>query len=166
MTEEKENILYGKYPKLFAQKDLDARYSAMCWGCQHGDGWFKILDEMCGKLQHLCNKFNHSIEFTTVKEKFGKLRIYYTNEPIERTIDDYSVIHDTVKDQISEDNKKRRLIEYDIFSDVVRCAEIESGCTCEECGNMGEARNDCGWAHQTLCDKCYEQKKDGGEKNG
>ena len=51
MKEELQNKLYEKYPKIFRQKDLSMKETAMCWGISCGDGWFNIIDTLCSLIQ-------------------------------------------------------------------------------------------------------------------
>lgn len=70
-------MLYDKYPKLFIQKDNDMRTTCMCWGFECGDGWFWLIDQLCGSIQSYidCNN-KEQVEVTQVKEKFGTLSFY------------------------------------------------------------------------------------------
>lgn len=77
MREDLQDQLYKKYPKLFAQKDLDKTKTAMCWGIAIGNGWFKLMDDMCNEVQTYCDNNNIQIEFVQVKQKFGGLRAYF-----------------------------------------------------------------------------------------
>ena len=36
--------LCEKYPNIMAERHLGAMQTAMCWGFDHGDGWFHILN--------------------------------------------------------------------------------------------------------------------------
>lgn len=51
MTPDLQNKLYEKYPKLFAQRKLPMTHTAMCWGIDCGDGWYNILNKLCGNIQ-------------------------------------------------------------------------------------------------------------------
>src|SRR5210317_1330985 len=51
MNSSLQDRLYQKYPKIFAQKDLDMTQTAMCWGISCGDGWFNIIDNLCSEIQ-------------------------------------------------------------------------------------------------------------------
>lgn len=67
MRKELDNKLYKTYPKIFKNK-----ISIAC-----GNGWFFILNSLCSQLQFDIKKNNEpQIVFTTVKEKFGSLRVY------------------------------------------------------------------------------------------
>lgn len=140
MKEKLEKKLFEKYPKIFRQKDLPMNQTCMCWGISCGDGWYDILDALCGNIQgHIDDQIKdneyrkekgepekevHQIEATQVKEKFGGLR-FYTN-----TFDDY-------------------------IDGLIRMAESMSYRTCEECGNRGKP-NKAGWI-TTLCDPCRKE---------
>lgn len=79
MNKELQNKLFKKYPKIFRQKDLPMTETCMCWGIETGDGWYKLIDIICGMLQfHIDNNDHPQIEATQVKEKFGTLRFYFT----------------------------------------------------------------------------------------
>mgnify|MGYP003654101525 FL=1 len=68
MKTELQNKLFDKYPKIFVQKDLEI---------DTGDGWYNILDTLCGQIQNLNLLERFNVEATQVKEKFGGLRFYY-----------------------------------------------------------------------------------------
>ena len=51
MNKELTNKLFDKYPKIFAQKNLPMSESLVCFGFEHGDGWYDILDNLCEKIQ-------------------------------------------------------------------------------------------------------------------
>ncbi len=84
MKAELQQQLYEKYPKIFRQKDLDKTVTAMCWGISCGDGWFSLIDELCGNIQNKIINVNRNkqeseyvvCEAVQVKEKFGGLCFY------------------------------------------------------------------------------------------
>jgi len=80
MRKELQTQLYQKYPKIFKEKDLDITLSAMGWGFQCDDGWYNLLDNLCRDIQSYIdnNKKVKQVIATTVKEKYGTLRFYYT----------------------------------------------------------------------------------------
>lgn len=143
MNDKLDKLLCEKYPKIFADRNAPMTETAMCWGFDHGDGWFNIIDQLCGNIQHHINWAEEQRErevkrglagesgmprtahvpqvvATQVKEKFGTLRFYYNGG------DQY--IHG-----------------------LVAMAESMSGVTCEVCGTPGVARGG-GWI-RTLCDE-------------
>ena len=71
MSPELEKKLLDKYPKLFSSKQF--------WGVECGDGWYDILDHLCGAIK----EYTYDGDNVTVgqaKEKFGKLRFYLAEE--------------------------------------------------------------------------------------
>jgi hypothetical protein len=103
MKKELQDQLFGKYPEIFKQKDLPMSQTCMCWGIDTGNGWYDLLDVLCGQIEHhqktLDSRYEFqlkqhnelpigekllapqpidaTIEATQVKEKFGGLRFYY-----------------------------------------------------------------------------------------
>lgn len=134
MTPELQKKLFDKYPDIFARRKLSMQETCMCWGIETGDGWFKLLDELCGKLKFLVDTFSVSIEATQVKEKFGTLHFYY------------QVSHPPV-DSVRVDAEA---VLYQIISDLVAEAERISEHTCEDCGEYGST-NRFGWV-KTRCE--------------
>ncbi len=143
MKDELDKLLCEKYPKIFRDRHAPMTQTCMCWGFDHGDGWFNIIDKLCGNIQHHINWAEEQRErevqrgiagesgmprtphvpqvvATQVKEKFGSLRFYYEGG------DDY-------------------------ISGLVSMAESMSEVTCEVCGTPGIARGG-GWI-RTLCDE-------------
>ena len=76
MKAELQKKLFKKFPKIFRQKDLSPRETAMCWGIETGDGWYWLLDNLCRAIQNYCDVKGFQVEATQVKEKFGGLRFY------------------------------------------------------------------------------------------
>ncbi|MFH1199526.1 MAG: hypothetical protein V1708_00505 [Candidatus Micrarchaeota archaeon] len=125
MKTELQNKLFKKYPKIFRQRKLSMRQTAMCWGIDCGDGWYALIDELCGSIQRFvdCNKLDQ-VEAVQVKEKFGGLGFYVGSAP-----------------------------EY-IHGEITFAEEI-SYLFCEDCGASpaGLDNKPGGW-YRTLCEKC------------
>lgn len=135
MTEEKDQALCQKYPQIFRDRQGDMRETLMCFGFECGDGWYDIIDALCGTIQnHLnwkrsCAEFkaltdvewaeSHQAVATQVKEKWGGLRFYIDNGD-------------------------------DFVRGAIALAESLSLRTCEACGSPGSRRGG-GWV-RTLCD--------------
>lgn len=138
MREELDRELCEKYPKIFADRYKPMNETAMCWGFSCGEGWYQIIDSLCGQIQHYVDwkqeqkdKYGRGdgcsqVVADQVKEKFGGLRFYYHGG-------------DAVVDGM------------------VRMAESWAATTCEECGNPGKMRHG-GWI-RTLCDKHEEERQ-------
>ena len=63
--------LLDKYPKLFSNQHF--------WGFECGDGWYDILDHLCGALLTYTYG-DEEIYVDQIKEKFGRLRFYLSKE--------------------------------------------------------------------------------------
>jgi hypothetical protein len=105
-----------RFPKMFAEP-----YGGFCCG----EGWWPILESLCGQIQHHINWKNKKSEVVPqvtvaqIKEKFGGLRFYYSGGD-------------------------------DEISGMVRMAEAWADHSCETCGAPGKQREG-GWI-KTLCD--------------
>lgn len=90
--------LFTKYPKLLKKDALE-------YGISCGDGWYWLIDELCGFIQSYIDLNNlEQIIVFDVKQKFGGLRFY--TDSIDPTI-----------------------------NGAIRFAESLSMSTCEECGS-------------------------------
>lgn len=131
MKQELDEQLCKSYPKMMVNRNLPMTETCMCWGFECGDGWFNILNQLMGNIQHHIDWKNRNgevvpqVTLDQVKEKFGTLRFYYTGG------DDY-------------------------IRGMVTMAEAMSGTTCEGCGNSGERRGG-GWV-RTICNTCEEKR--------
>jgi hypothetical protein len=75
VKDELDKQLCEKYPKIFRDRHADMRNTAMCWGFP-GSGWYDIIDELCSKIQTVCDREGFQVVALQVKEKFGGLRFY------------------------------------------------------------------------------------------
>lgn len=137
MNKQLDEILCQKYPKIFRDRAGDPRQTLMCFGFEHADGWFNIIDSLCNTIQSHVNwkrkldgnkelsdeEFDeqHQVVAVQVKEKWGGLRFYINGG------DDY-------------------------VQGAIDIAESLSYRTCEVCGSPGKKRGG-GWI-RTLCDTC------------
>jgi len=71
MSPELEQKLVEKYPKLFSSKQF--------WGVECGDGWYDLLDHLCGAIKEYTYD-SDELTVDQVKEKFGRLRFYLSRE--------------------------------------------------------------------------------------
>ena len=78
MKDELANELVKKYPTVFRRYKGDPRETCMAWGICTGDGWYKILDELCAKLEP------YGVVAAQIKEKFGGLRFYLESTPSDK----------------------------------------------------------------------------------
>jgi len=132
MKQELDELLCKKYPKMMVNRLKPMMETCMCWGFECGDGWYNILNQLMGNIQHHIDWKNKNSEVVAqvtldqVKEKFGTLRFYYTGGD-------------------------------DEISGMVRMAESMSGVMCEECSAPAETHGP-GWI-RTICKPCEEQRE-------
>ena len=141
MNNEYEQALYETFPEYFEPEEIrrDPHKSCMAWGFAHANGWYIIIWQILARLRQFCP--TAKIRVAQVKEKFGDLRFYYD-------------ILDWGEDGPGSQGRFDTLIE-----DIVDYGEHLTRHMCEFCGIPAKHRYD-GW-HMTLCDKHYEEWKNG-----
>ena len=65
------DLLYRRYPRLYANPHLSIGQRLMPFGFEHEDGWFAMIDVLSGLLEP------RGVVARQVKEKLGGLRYYY-----------------------------------------------------------------------------------------
>jgi hypothetical protein len=91
MKKELQEKIFSKYDNLFHKRKLSIQESPMAWGIDVGDGWYKLIEELCFNIQkEIEDKGIKDFGFDQVKQKFGTLRIYNDggNEAIEKLIEE------------------------------------------------------------------------------
>ena len=134
-----DKLLCEKYPKMMVNRNKNMQETCMCWGFECGDGWFNILDQLMSNIQH---------------------HIDWNNQNFDKGYKQYKQVAQVTLDQVKEKFGTLRFYYTggdDIIDGMVRMAESMSGCTCEECGNIGKSRGG-GWIH-TYCDPCEEARE-------
>jgi len=77
MTPEFEERLASRWPEIFGGRKRPITQSLMAFGCEHGDGWYSLLDALCETLvEHASALGRRPPEFVQVKEKYATLRAY------------------------------------------------------------------------------------------
>jgi hypothetical protein len=131
MREELDKQLCTKYPLIFAKRNGDMTETCMYWGFECGDGWYDLIDELCGTIQNYIDNNSSATRVIPqlvaeqVKEKFGTLRFYTSGG--DRLIDG-----------------------------MIWFAESMSGRICEVCGSPGKSSGS-GWI-TTLCKQHAEER--------
>ena len=162
MSPELEHKLIEKYPDLFQDVNKSPRESLMCFGCEHGDGWYDIIDNRCGYITFLQKNVSYylglkdgvdksfngcfhcpKVIFTQIKEKYGTLRVYWNFGEIEN----YEEIKSKLKDPNELDENIKRYS--NTIDSVVDFCEYLSSKTCEMTGKPGKLYTK-GWC-VTLC---------------
>jgi hypothetical protein len=179
MKKELDEALVAKYPKIFKYRHAPMTHTAMCWGFDCGDGWYNILDVLCGNIQqHVDNKrkdrvralrFNRALKRALTGDvrplqmhfSFGDKEgptawgIEYANKAIE--IAEFKEVPPRIPyitaSQVKEKFGGLRFYTNgytDVIGGMISMAESMSYRTCEVCGNPGRSNN-YGWI-STLCD--------------
>jgi len=148
MREDLDRLLCAKYPEIFANRDKSMQETAMCWGFDHGDGWFEIINQLCSNIQH-------HIEWSHKNHAWD---LEWNEEHPEEFREVREVVPQVVADQVKEKFGTLRFYYHggdDEISGMVRMAESMSAVTCEKCGAPGHQRSG-GWI-RTLCDTHEEE---------
>ena len=158
MRRELDEALCAKYPLIFKDRNGDMRTTLMCWGLECGDGWYNIIDVLCGLLTSDYRQAQSRYE--SIKDKVdqpqweGSKKII-TQEQIDKAKAklDEETLKVPVAVQVKEKFGGLRFYVQaatDKHYSYISFAESMSYCTCEECGAPGKTYTD-GW-HMTLCD--------------
>lgn len=130
------DYLVKKYPKLFANSDKSPMVSPMAFGMEFADGWYTLMDVLCGMIQRHIDQTPEcpQVVFEQTKEKWARLTIYYSGG------DEY-------------------------IQGLVDMAESLSEYACEVCGNPGKVRTGGWWMTLCdVCEgkryEKYEEKED------
>jgi hypothetical protein len=180
MKQELDELLCKKYPEMMVNRNKPMQETCMCWGFDCGDGWFNILNQLMGNIQHHINWRNRQIEVAIkYNEKLAKMKAGdfsdferdaqawkqdYKDDMRERMLVEESrklpaPIPQVTLDQVKEKFGTLRFYYTggdEAIDGMVRMAESMSGCTCEVCGNPGR-RVGGGWI-TTLCKEHAEAR--------
>ena len=158
MKRELDEALCAKYPLIFKDRNADMRTTAMCWGLDCGDGWYNIIDTLCGLLTS--DYRNAKSQYEYIKDLVDQPRWEGSKDIItQEKIDDAKVRMDeeAVKVPVAVQVKEKfgGLRFYvqaatDKHYQYITFAESMSYRTCESCGAPGKTYTN-GW-HTTLCD--------------
>jgi len=182
MKQELDKLLCEKYPKMMVNRLKPMQETCMCWGFDCGDGWFNILDQLMGSIQH-------HIDW---KEKQRAGAFKYNEMAAQAKAGNFELFEEDMKALPNDEYKEKRLAEIvagdfrtvpesipqvtldqvkekfgtlrfyysggdDRIDGMVSLAESLTGVTCESCGNVGERRGG-GWVH-TYCTPCEEKRE-------
>jgi len=158
MRKELDEALCAKYPLIFKDRNADMRTTAMCWGLDCGDGWYNIIDVLCGKL---CSEYYAAkSRYEFIKDKVGEKMYGGSGDTItqgeidlRKQIMDEEASKVPVASQVKEKFGGLRFYVQaatDKHYQYISFAESMSHRTCEQCGAPGKTYTD-GW-HRTLCD--------------
>jgi hypothetical protein len=177
MRKELDEQLVKKYPKIFRDRYKSMAETAMCWGFECGDGWYDILDLLCGQIHHHVEwkrsqraralRYNRLLARAIKGDTSGLIKYYtYGNRSTEDTLNNvkfeikrnqYRQVPESVSKVVASQVKEKfgTLSFYynggdDFVSGLVSMAESFSARTCEKCGELGKLRGE-GWLY-TACD--------------
>jgi hypothetical protein len=174
MKKENDEYLCKVYPKMMVNRNLHMTETCMCWGFECGDGWFQILNQLMGNIQH-------HIDW---KEKQRKGAIDYNYMAAQCKAGNFDLFEESMESVTNQEYKEKRLGEIvagdfrtvpdiipqvtldqvkekfgtlrfyysggdDYISGLVSMAESMSGVTCETCGKPGTSTGG-GWI-KTVC---------------
>ena len=181
MKQELDKLLCEKYPKMMVNRNKDMKETCMCWGFECGEGWFNILDQLMGNIQHhidwkvrqhdvaiKVNKMAQQLKdgnSTLFDEEYkDTINLEYKEKRKQELIDQplrevEQPVCQVTLDQVKEKFGTLRFYYSggdDYISGLVSMAESMSGVTCEECGNPGKQVGG-GWI-TTLCKEHAEAR--------
>ena len=172
MKEELDKALCERYPKIFADRNAPMNETCMCWGICTGDGWYSILDRLCGAIQDRIDnsedahtratQYNAAViaaqagDLSLIEEHFESS--YRSADRIDEAIGQGPIAVRPLIPQVVATQVKEKFGTLNFYyaggdqyiSGLVDMAENMSAVTCETCGNPGKLRRG-GWL-RTLCD--------------
>ena len=166
MKKELDEALCAKYPLVFRDRHAPMQATAMCWGFDCGDGWYTIIDVLCGMLTSEYRQAKDRYEYYTEVGVGGIL--YGTKTVTQEDIDKAKAKMDEEAEKVpvaSQVKEKFGGLRFYVnhateeHYNYINFAENMSYRTCEVCGSPGKRYTD-GW-HQVLCDT--HAKEDGRE---
>ena len=151
MNTDLDKLLVDKYPELFKDRNAPMNETCMCWGFCCGDGWFNILNTLCGcimePLMQARSELSSARKYLGHNERWTAEAVTSAELKVEQETKNLPVIVQ-VKEKFGTlrfyvDNGDARV--YALIS----FAEQMSAVTCEECGDTGKQRGG-DWV-RTLC---------------
>ena len=132
--------------------------TAMCWGFECGDGWYNIIDILCGLLTSDYRQAKS--RYDNIKDKVDQVQNEWSKKIVTQEMIDEAkakLDEETLKVPVAVQVKEKfgGLRFYvqaatDKQWSYINFAESMSYRTCEDCGAPGKTYTD-GW-HTTLCD--------------
>ena len=157
MKRELDEALCAKDPLIFRDRHANMQVTAMCWGLECGNGWYNIIDTLCGLLiydyRSAKSRYDHLLETGVGNVLYGTKTV--TQEALDEAKAklDEETLKVPVAVQVKEKFGGLRFYVQaatDKHYNFISFAESMSYRTCEDCGAPGKTYTD-GW-HTTLCD--------------
>ncbi len=129
------------------------------WGCECGEGWFELIRSLCGEIAAAYEKRSliPDIKVMQVKQKFGRLRFYYSFEGEPEGVAAIDFLGGSLRflpDEGADEQTKALRSE---IAQAVKKHEQKSACVCEKCGGEGSLRKLPRNYYKTLCEGCYNE---------
>ena len=175
MTQELDDKLVKKYPKIFRDRYADKMVTALCWGFSCSDGWYFIIDNLCNTIQSYIDNnskrkrvknpvMRFLIEILWKSRKLLNLKKLLTYDFVKSIEDkcemeEYETISQVVATQVKEKFGGLRFYYNggdEKIDGMVWLAEHMSYHTCEECGSVNNIGQTKGWII-TLCEDCSKK---------
>ena len=150
MSPELEKILVQRYPDIFRDFGGDPSQTCMAFGLAVGDGWFDIIDVLCGHLTRDLTRAQQHLKYLKKQDNVSELELLVQEEKIEQAQDQVPQAA-----QVKEKFAGLRFYVNGATEEqytLITMAESMSYCICEDCGNKGKVYS-LGW-HRTLCSPC------------
>jgi hypothetical protein len=158
MREELDAKLCEKYPLLFKNRNAPMTQTCMCWGFCCGDGWYDLIDTLCGLLTNRYNqakdRYDYLVEAGVGGVLYGTKLV--TQEMIDEAktkMDEQAALVPTVSQVKEKFGGLRFYIDggTDEHYNYITFAESMSYRICEVCGSKG-TYYPFGW-HHVACDE-------------
>jgi hypothetical protein len=119
MREDLDAGLVKQFPKLFIERHMPMTHTCMCWGFDHGNGWYSIIRNMCGLIQNhidwtrknraLALRFNRALR-RAIKGNRQDLEYFYAPRDHQTRVKQVGVISEWSRKQMVEEiaNEKFR----------------------------------------------------------
>lgn len=165
MQKDLDEKLCAKYPEIFRDRHKPMTETAMCWGFACGDGWYPLIDTLCGLLMSEVRTLRREVEHTRAMlakpERNEWEQRIYTPERLAESEQKLAVaeaelpIAAQVKEKfgglrfyVDRGNAKHHAY--------ITFAEVMSETICEECGATKDVHQTSGWVH-TTCVPCAQK---------
>lgn len=139
--------LCEKYPVIFQDSKYSPMQSCMGRGQEFPDAWYDLIDSLCDSLQWDTDKNGYpQVVFEQIKEKFGRLTIYYRTEDTEK---------------YKEKSEKQQWRSEGVIEGMIDAYAIMSTKICDTCGTNQNIIQKKGWIRYVCksCDKRQERQK-------
>jgi hypothetical protein len=160
MRKELDEALVAKYPHVFKDRRGDPRNTLMCFGFECGDGWYNIIDALCGLMTSEYRHRKENYDFAKQCFEDGGSYPWVGGKPITaEELEEKRLAMEEAEKQIPiavQVKEKFGGLRFYVggatekIYDYITFAESMSYRTCEVCGSPGKRYTD-GW-HKTLCD--------------